>query len=337
MCKADASIRRVPASSSSASTLHLRSNSALGSCVQVKPELRKERFSTAACTDIELSRLALWDATLERSIIFPCRSPKYVSSSKLLVVLLGIVLVLSALLVSSCSTKETNNIPWKYVALGDSFAEGSGADRGYVDRYADYIKADAGAQVNVINRGLGGETSSQLLYTLRNDSSIRQTLSAADVITFNVGLNDLEQAAQAYNDGNCSENDNQGCLHNAVNKFKGNWDAIVAEILSLRSTSNTIIRTTGTGYTPNVFYSEQSTNPWPNSGWLNDPQALRPYVDEINDYIAITAAKNNIPYAQVYLDKEDISQDGEHPNDKGYEVIAGELRKLGYSPLEPAG
>lgn len=247
------------------------------------------------------------------------------------------MLVLSAVLVSGCSTKGTYNIPWKYVALGDSFAEGFGANRGYVERYAEYIKADTGAQINVINRGLDGETSSQLLYVLRNDPSMRRTLSDTDVITFNIGLNDFELAAQAYNDGNCGGADNQGCLRTAVNTFKGNWDAIVAEILSLRSTSNAIIRTTGTGYIPDVFYGEQSTNTWPNNGWLDDPRALRPYVDEINNYIATTAAKNDIPYAQVYLNEEDIGQDGEHPNDKGYEAIAGELRKLRYSPLEPAG
>lgn len=256
------------------------------------------------------------------------------SLSNSLTVLLGVVLVFSALLADSCSTKQTNNIPWRYVALGDSFAEGSGATRGYVDRYADYIKIDIGTQVNVTNLGLGGETSSQLLYVLRNDSSTRQALSDADVITFNIGVNDLEQAAEAYADGHCGGDDNQECLRTAVNTFKGNWDAIVAEILSLRSTDDTIIRTAGTGYTPDVFLSEQSTNTWPNNGWLNDPRTLRPYVYELNHYIAVTAAKDNIPYAQVYLDKEDVSQDGEHPNDQGYKVIAEQLRKLRYSPLD---
>lgn len=267
----------------------------------------------------------------------------YVSSINLLVVLLSAMFVFLALLLSSCSTKETNDILLKYVALGDSFAEGFGADRGYVDRYADYIKVDTSARVNVANLGLGGETSSQLLYALHNDSSMRRTLSAADVITFNIGLNDLEQAAEAHNDGKCRGDDNQECLRTAVNTFKESWDAILAEILNLRSTNDTIIRTTGIGYTPDVFYSEQfiyseqSTNPWANNGWLEDPRALSPYVDEINNYIATTTAAKDIPYAQVYLDKEDISQDGEHPADKGYEIIAEQLRKLGYSPLEGVG
>jgi hypothetical protein len=33
------------------------------------------------------------------------------------------------------------------------------------------------------------------------------------------------------------------------------------------------------------------------------------------------------------LTRGDISQDRVHPNDEGYEVIAGRLRELGYNPF----
>ncbi len=61
---------------------------------------------------------------------------------------------------------------WDYVALGDSLAVGVGARRGYVDRYAEHLRSDTGAQVRVVNLGLSGQTSSQLLSTLGNDPSI---------------------------------------------------------------------------------------------------------------------------------------------------------------------
>ena len=38
----------------------------------------------------------------------------------------------------------------------------------------------------------------------------------------------------------------------AVEKLEKNWEAIVAELVSLRSPEDTIIRTTGLGYTPRV-------------------------------------------------------------------------------------
>jgi lysophospholipase L1-like esterase len=250
-----------------------------------------------------------------------------------------------ALLASGCSTNEgagdtseetttTANAPvsLSYVALGDSLAVGLGAYRGYVDRYADYIKTDTGAQVDVVNLGQSGETSSQLLHALRNHEPLRQALSTADVITFNIGFNDLGRASEAYENGTCGGVDNQDCLRAAVGTFEENWDAIIAELLSFRSTDDTIIRTVGLGYTPHVD-TDEVLGMSPSYGRVNDFRVFEPYANEANHHIATTATKNGIPYAEVHLDKENISRDGVHPNDEGYETIADQLRELGYSPL----
>jgi lysophospholipase L1-like esterase len=205
---------------------------------------------------------------------------------------------------------------WDYVALGDSLAVGIGARRGYVDRYASHITTDTGARVNVVNLGQSGQTSSQLLHALRSDPSMRRTLSAAEVITFNIGINDLGRAGEAYENGTCGGDNNEECLRTAVETFEENWDAVIAELLSLRSTGDTIMRTAGIGYTPRV------------------DEVFEPYVEEVNRHVATTAANNDIPYAKQYLGKEYLSPDGVHPNDDGYEVIADQLRKLGYSPLD---
>jgi lysophospholipase L1-like esterase len=224
-------------------------------------------------------------------------------------------------------------VSWNYVALGDSLAAGSGAYTGYVDRYADYIKSDTDVQVEIVNRGQSGQTSDQLLYAVRSDSSLRQALSTADVITFNIGLNDLGHAGEAYENGTCGGPDNQDCLRAAVETFKENWEAIIAELLSLRSASNTIIRTTGVGYTPYIFYSDEPTDTWPSEGRTDDFQVFKPYVNAINRYIATTTTNTEIPYSEVCLGKEAVNPDGVHPNDKGHEIIADQLRALGYSPL----
>jgi len=206
-------------------------------------------------------------------------------------------------------------VSWDYVALGDSLAVGVGARRGYVARYAAYIATDTGAQIDLLNLGRSGQTSSQLLHALRNDPTMRKALSTAEVITFNIGINDLGQAGEAYESGACGGSDNQECLRAAVEAFKEKWDAIVAEILSLRSTEDAVIRTAGLGYTPRV------------------EEIFDPYVDEVNHHIATTAANHDIPYAQPYLGKEYMSPDGVHPDDEGYEVIADRLQELGYGPL----
>ena len=214
------------------------------------------------------------------------------------------------------STAVTNaSVSWDYVALGDSLAVGIGARRGYVDGYASHIRTDTGARVNVVNLGQSGQTSSQLLHALRSDPSMRRNLSAAEVITFNIGINDLGHAGEAYENGTCGGDNNEECLRKAVETFEENWDAVIAELLSLRSTGDTIVRTAGIGYTPRV------------------DEVFEPYLDEVNRHIATSAANKNIPYAQSHLGKEYLSPDGLHPNDNGYEVIADQLRELGYSPL----
>ena len=204
---------------------------------------------------------------------------------------------------------------WDYVALGDSLAEGVGARRGYVVRYAHYAEIDTGASVRVINLGQSGQTSSQLLDALRNNNSMRRKLRGAEIITFNIGINDLGHAGQAYENGTCGGEDNRRCLGAAVERVEGNWDAIISELLDLRSTDKTVIRTAGLGYTPRV------------------DEVFEPYLEEVNRHIAESAAENEIPHVQPPLDKGYITPDGVHPNDEGYEVIAERLRELGYSPL----
>lgn len=206
---------------------------------------------------------------------------------------------------------------WDYVALGDSLAVGVGARKGYVERYADHAAADTGARVRVTNLGLSGQTSPQLLAALREDDSMRRKIRTAEIITFNIGINDLGRAGEAHENGACGGPDNERCLRTAVKRTKGNWDAIVAEITGLRSTEEAAVRTAGLGYTPRV------------------EEVYEPYLMEVNQHIARTATAHGIPYAQPYLGEGYMSPDGIHPNDAGYAIVAERLRALGYGPLEP--
>src|SRR3712207_6481959 len=103
-----------------------------------------------------------------------------------------------------------------YVALGDSLAAGVGAQRGYVDRYAEHLREDTGAGVRVVNLGVSGQTAPQLLEALRNDPPTREAVRGAEVVTFNIGINDLGRAGRAYEEGACGREDDEGCLRAAV-------------------------------------------------------------------------------------------------------------------------
>jgi lysophospholipase L1-like esterase len=149
----------------------------------------------------------------------------------------------------------------------------------------------------------------------RTGSKLEAAIGPFTEATIGRRVNDLGQASRSYENGACGGAHNEQCLHATVEEVEENWDAITGEILSLRSTDETIIRTAGLGYTPRV------------------DRVFEPYLDEVNRHIAASAADNSIPYAEIHLGGEDMSSDGVHPNDRGYGVIAARLRELGYEPL----
>ena len=83
------------------------------------------------------------------------------------------------------------------------------ARRGYVSRYAEHLRSETGARLRVINLGLSGQTSTQLLRSIRNDPETRKALGGAEIVTLNIGLNDLGQARSFYESGTCGGPQNE--------------------------------------------------------------------------------------------------------------------------------
>ena len=260
--------------------------------------------------------------------------------------LLRLILVMVLLVGASQGATLAAPASWDYVALGDSLATGFGAFKGYVPRYEAYVETDTGVAVTRTNLGQNKWTSSQLLSALRHDPTFRHAIREAELVTWNIGGNDLRAARKSYKQGTCGGFDNQDCLQASVAKLETNWDAITAEVLELRSTRNTIVRTMDI-YNPYVR-SDKISDTWQNDGGikdLNDFQVFKSYVEEVNDHIATASCAASVPYAKVYLafngkagdedprSKGYLSFDGVHPNDTGHRIIADELRKLGYAPL----
>jgi len=257
--------------------------------------------------------------------------------------LLRLILVVVLLVGASQGTTLAAPASWDYVALGDSLATGFGAFTGYVPRYDAYIETDTRVAVTRTNLGQNGWTSSQLLSALRNDPKFRRATREAEIVTWNIGGNDLRAARKSYKKGTCGGPDNQDCLRAGVAKLETNWDAITAEVLELRSTRNTIVRTMDI-YNPYVR-TDKVSDTWQDDGGMDDFQVFNRYLYEVNYHIATTSNAAGVPYAEVYLafngttgdedpkSKGYLSFDGIHPNNTGHTIIAGELRKLDYAPL----
>jgi lysophospholipase L1-like esterase len=233
-----------------------------------------------------------------------------------------------------------------YVALGDSLATGDGATNGYVYRYADLLEVDTETTVNVYNLGVSGLTSERLRAEIEHNQSARDAIGQAEVITINIGANDLLWARGSYRTGGCGGADNQDCLRQAVEDFQTNWDAILAEVTGLRSPDVAIVRTIDF-YNPSVNV-DRATGSRPDAG-ANDFEVFKRYLEQVNSHIAKSSDAYGIPYARVYEafngpnGDEDpsikgyMSSDRIHPSDSGHAAIAQELRKLAYKPLYSVG
>ncbi|MED0679456.1 GDSL-type esterase/lipase family protein [Aneurinibacillus thermoaerophilus] len=79
------------------------------------------------------------------------------------------------------------------VALGDSLTRGTGdqAGLGYVGNLRVKLSEANGRNVYVLNHGVNGYRTDDLLSDLRNKEDIRRTIRQADIITLSIGGNDL--------------------------------------------------------------------------------------------------------------------------------------------------
>ena len=225
---------------------------------------------------------------------------------------------------------------WQHTALGDSLAAGIDDQQGggYVPRYRNHVQQETQVTVTLVNRGVPGWTSDDLLNALRTDQSLRAQVASSRVVTFNIGGNDVLNALQRYQAGTCGGADNQQCFGETVARFKSNWNAIIAQILSLRSTQDTVVRTMDI-YNPVVDLLKLF-------GVFNQ---AKPYLDDINRHIYLTAIANRIPCARVYREfngpngdqdagsRGYMAADGIHPNAAGHAAIANAFRVLSYRPL----
>jgi hypothetical protein len=233
-------------------------------------------------------------------------------------------------LTAATAIASRGDMSWDYVALGDSIA------MGFVDKYADHIEADLGLEVTVHWWCRGSQGSDLLLHVLRNDEELRSDMREAEVVTFMVSTQHLRSPDYAYRDGTCGGPDNQDCLREALTLYKADTDAIIAEILSLRSTPDTIIRV--------MTYYNWLVNDWRDRGYFEE---LNPYWVACNEYLVQAASQHHIPVVRVDLafngpngdedpsHKGYLAPDRQHPNQVGWGVIADLFRELGYEPLAP--
>src|SRR5918998_3336845 len=145
----------------------------------------------------------------ENRVAGPARRPGMAGTVRRL---LRLILVVVLLVGASQGTTLAAPASWDYVALGDSLATGFGAFTGYVPRYEAHIEADTGVAVTRTNLGRNGWTRSQLLSALRSDPTFRRAIREAEIVTWNIGGENLTVAPTSFKKGNFGGGGNQDRL-----------------------------------------------------------------------------------------------------------------------------
>lgn len=209
--------------------------------------------------------------------------------------------------------------PASYVAIGDSLATGAGAERGYAERYAELLDANTEATLRFENLARDGASSADLLAALRGAPGLAEALSGADVVTINIGGNDLLGAQQLIAMGQCVDD---ACLHEVVDTFAENWDVIIAELDALVPADAELV--TMDLYNP--FVAEMRA--------LGVLERLTPFLHKVNAHIRHSAAQHGMTVVPVHdaFNGDDgmgdpvvgglIAPDRVHPSDAGHAAIA---------------
>ena len=127
------------------------------------------------------------------------------------------------------------------VALGDSETTGSGdrTGRGWVEYYAERIRAGTGREVNVTNLARNGTRSLDLVMAVQQAADMRNAIAAADIVVLGIGGADLNAGDALLEAGWCGGTD---CYDASIAAYGANIDAIAAEIVNLRGGQPTVLR-----------------------------------------------------------------------------------------------
>jgi lysophospholipase L1-like esterase len=196
-----------------------------------------------------------------------------------------------------------------YLALGDSITAGYGVGKffSFPTAYVQFLMRHE-PDLQLLNFGVNGMTTNGLLVSLRQNSSVRQNVCRASLVTLTIGSNDFLQSLR-----NSSGNLNLPQLTLTLNTLGKTMCQVGEELRSMNPWATLKI---GTLY-----------NPLPAGPYAQYSRQVQQILDQANSMIC-TWAKNyngNVAYIdREFRGKEQhlLGPDFAHPNVAGYQRIA---------------
>lgn len=204
-----------------------------------------------------------------------------------------------------------------YLAIGDSLAAGVLSNNTLGNGYPFFIEKgiedEQGIDVDLVNEGVPGYTTENVLNQLKNNgNNIRESFADAEFITIDAGANDLLQAIDIENIDPENPGEAIADVTKAIEQIRSNMNEILVQINELNPDAPIYVM----GYYNAMPYVE-------------DMQDLITIVmDMMNNKIeevATNAGAMYIPTFESFVGKYESylpNPNNIHPNEEGYQVIA---------------
>lgn len=223
-----------------------------------------------------------------------------------------------------------NGVAWRLVGLGDSITAGQNCAgcQTFLELFAHTITATSSNPVDVVNLGVSGSTSADLLGSFA-DPALTAELSGADIITVTIGANDFLPMLPTALDGQCGGADGLACFTEELDELGTNLTAIIDRIHQIRQDLPTAIRVTGYW---NVFLDGQVAD---QVDGVSFHQTSNELTRRANAVIREVAHTKHVTYVDLYTqfkgtdggndDTSLLAPDGTHPDQAGHQAIAEAL------------
>jgi lysophospholipase L1-like esterase len=234
---------------------------------------------------------------------------------KKFVPLLAALMLLSSLFAATAAAKS-DQAKESLVALGDSIAFGYnlGVNNQHPSHEAFPFIMGADADMRVRDLGIPGWTSDQLLSALKSDEKFREAVRHADVVTLDIGNNDLLQALKV-------SQGNPAIIQAYTGKMLQNLSAILTEVQSLTDAKIVVY---------NVYNAFQVSDPLHSLSLYLLPQinaGIQAVIYGVALHGTVVLADANTAFGEqqdLYVRQGDI-----HPTVEGQKVLA----EIGLSAL----
>ena len=142
---------------------------------------------------------------------------------------------------SPSTSTATSSSGLVMVVLGDSEATGAGDEtgKGWAGRYAELVQAETGQAVETRSHATEGQTTADLLDSLRGERQIQDDVAGADIVAIGTGGADLNTGDEAYLSGSCEP---RACYDKTLGDFAANIEKIVGEIEALSDGHPVVLR-----------------------------------------------------------------------------------------------